>query len=186
MSSWDLSQPKFNQKEPLTSEEWLIPFTKYADLNSIKYPVVVVQEYGWVYFDLLRVRKLALSAMANCQVKTQMRYFGWCRITTGIVGSLSMWILMVNITKWEVDYLINACGYETGKVDDMAHYQRVKVVEFKAAYVTHWPQCQHEWPEVVFHGERGTPRGMAQQHLCRWCVSGYMVWRRISLCLKMV
>jgi hypothetical protein len=36
------------------------------------------------------------------------------------------------------------------------------MVEFKAAYVAHWPQCQGLWPEVVFYGERGTPNGMAQ------------------------
>lgn len=147
-------------KAPLTSEEWLIPFAKYADLNSIKYPVVVVQEYGWSVFRLAASAELALSAMANCQVKTHAtlvsaEYNGYCwQLTYVDIDGQHHQV--------EADYLINACGYETGKVDDMAHYQRKRMVEFKAAYVTHWPQCQHEWPEVVFHGERGTPRGMAQ------------------------
>ena len=37
------------------------------------------------------------------------------------------------------------------------------MVEFKAAYVSQWEQKQeHLWPEIIFHGERGTPRGMGQ------------------------
>ncbi|WP_425509211.1 FAD-dependent oxidoreductase [Vibrio ziniensis] len=151
-----LAQPK----EPVTSEEWLIPFAKYADLDSIKYPVVVVQEYGWSVFRLAASAELALGSMKNCQVMTHATLVSaefveqcWQLIYVDIVGKRH---------QIEIDYLINACGYETGKVDDMAHYQRKRMVEFKAAYVTHWPECQHEWPEVVFHGERGTPKGMAQ------------------------
>jgi len=37
------------------------------------------------------------------------------------------------------------------------------MVEFKAAYVSHWDECENgQFPEVVFHGERGTPQGMGQ------------------------
>ncbi len=151
-----LAQPK----EPVTSEEWLIPFAKYADLDSIKYPVVVVQEYGWSVFRLAASAELALGSMDNCQVMTHATL-----VSAEYIGK-SWHLSYVDIDgknhQIEADFLINACGYETGKVDDMAHYQRKRMVEFKAAYVTHWPQCQHEWPEVVFHGERGTPRGMAQ------------------------
>jgi len=58
-------------------------------------------------------------------------------------------------------YLINACGYRTGVIDDMAEMPKERMVEFKAAYITHWQQSDR-WPEVIFHGERGTPEGMAQ------------------------
>ena len=44
----------------------------------------------------------------------------------------------------------------------MVSAKRKRMVEFKAAYVAHWPQCQGLWPEIVFYGERGTPQGMAQ------------------------
>ena len=44
----------------------------------------------------------------------------------------------------------------------MLSAKRQRMVEFKAAYVAHWPQCQGAWPEIVFYGERGTPQGMAQ------------------------
>ena len=35
-------------------------------------------------------------------------------------------------------------------------------MEFKAAYVTKWQGTEGLWPEVIFHGQRGTPEGMAQ------------------------
>ena len=38
-----------------------------------------------------------------------------------------------------------------------------RMVEFKAAYVSRWAQGDKKhFPEVIFHGERGTPRGMGQ------------------------
>ena len=37
------------------------------------------------------------------------------------------------------------------------------MVEFKAAYISKWDSCCDTlWPEIIFHGERGTPRGMGQ------------------------
>ncbi|GAL14445.1 hypothetical protein JCM19233_5457 [Vibrio astriarenae] len=44
----------------------------------------------------------------------------------------------------------------------MVQQPRERLVEFKAAYVTRWTENQYQWPEVIFHGERGTPNGMAQ------------------------
>lgn len=62
----------------------------------------------------------------------------------------------------EFDYVVNACGFKSGEIDDMVSVHRQRMVEFKAAYVAHWPECEGLWPEIVFHGERGTPQGMAQ------------------------
>ena len=39
------------------------------------------------------------------------------------------------------------------------------MVEFKAAYLAKWDHEQVKssgWPEIIIHGERGTPNGMAQ------------------------
>jgi hypothetical protein len=62
----------------------------------------------------------------------------------------------------DVDYVVNACGYKTGTVDDWACKSRERMVEYKAAYVTKWEENRYLWPEVIYHGERGTPNGMAQ------------------------
>jgi len=145
---------------PLSTDDWVIPFAQHADLNAIKYPVVVVQEYGWSVFRLAASADLALQTMPHCEVLTHATL-------TEAAFENDQWLLTYTDAlglqhQAVADYLINACGYETGKVDDMAHFKRRRLVEFKAAYVTHWADCQHEWPEVIFHGKRGTPQGMAQ------------------------
>ncbi|WP_296404918.1 FAD-dependent oxidoreductase [Psychrobacter sp.] len=38
----------------------------------------------------------------------------------------------------KVDYLINACGFKTGIIDNMIGVPAKRMVEFKASYVTHW------------------------------------------------
>lgn len=43
----------------------------------------------------------------------------------------------------------------------MANFKRDRMVEYKAAYVVKWLKCEGVWPEVIFHGQRGTPNGMA-------------------------
>jgi hypothetical protein len=44
----------------------------------------------------------------------------------------------------------------------MLGFKRERFVEFKVAYVSQWDTCDTFWPEVIFYGERGTPKGMAQ------------------------
>ena len=61
------------------------------------------------------------------------------------------------------DYLINAAGFRSGKIDDLVGVECKSMVEFKAAYISKWDSCCDTlWPEIIFHGERGTPRGMGQ------------------------
>lgn len=151
-----LDQPNL----PSTMDEWMIPFAKHVDMEVLKFPVVAVQEYGWSVFRIAASATLALEKMPNCRLKTETQVIGveesddgWtleCLSSDGTVEFL------------QVDYLVNACGYETGSIDDLAQKPRERLVEFKAAYVTHWPQCEESWPEVIFHGPRGTPNGMAQ------------------------
>lgn len=83
----------------------------------------------------------------------------------------------------QVDYLINACGFRTGIIDNMLGVPAQRMVEFKASYVTHWPQPNTDTyesdaidnlahcigssshthlPEIIIHGKRGTPHGMVQ------------------------
>ncbi|SJZ42850.1 oxidoreductase [Vibrio cincinnatiensis] len=150
------SQPRY----PQTMDDWLIPFAQYANLEQLKYPVVAVQEYGWSVFRLAASAALTLNRLDNCQVFTHStlvhavfmddQWHLTYRDQAGIEHSLIC------------DYLINACGYETGTIDDLTTHPRQRFVEFKAAYVSHWPQCHQAWPEVIFHGPRGTPKGMAQ------------------------
>jgi hypothetical protein len=59
------------------------------------------------------------------------------------------------------DYLINSAGFKSGEIDNMLGFSRERYVEFKAAYVTKWKD-DIKFPEIIFHGKRGTEQGMAQ------------------------
>jgi hypothetical protein len=62
----------------------------------------------------------------------------------------------------EVDYLVNACGFRTGVIDDMVGVKVTRMVEFKSSYITHWDDAGGQIPEIIVYGNRGTPEGMAQ------------------------
>ncbi|MEL7292265.1 MAG: FAD-dependent oxidoreductase, partial [Pseudomonadota bacterium] len=145
---------------PSSMDEWVIPFAKHAELDALKFPVVVVSEPGWSVFRLAASATLALEKMANCQLMLNTK-------VVGIEEANNGWKIEVidkqqQTDSLQVDYLVNACGYETGSIDDLAKKRRQRLVEFKAAYVTRWQQTDEQWPEVIFHGPRGTDRGMAQ------------------------
>ncbi|GLO63262.1 oxidoreductase [Vibrio sp. MACH09] len=147
-------------KHPETISEWLIPFAKHVALDKIKYPVVVVQEFGLSVFRLAASATLTLQSHPKCQLFTgcllqgaEFHGSGW---NLNYVDDSSHYHSL------EVDYLVNACGYRSGTIDDVTRQPQKRLVEFKSAFVTRWPESQMHWPEVIFHGERGTPDGMAQ------------------------
>lgn len=156
-----LALQSLNQPEtPTTFDEWMIPFAQHIDLDQLKFPVIMVNEFGWSVFRLAATAMLAFEQMPHCSVMLNTRleqanHNGDC------------WQLQCENSQGETvyinaDYLVNACGYETGKLDDHSGFQRNRWVEFKAAYVTEWTACKQQWPEVVIHGPRGTEHGMAQ------------------------
>ncbi|MEI8632584.1 FAD-dependent oxidoreductase [Vibrio sp. PP-XX7] len=151
-----LEQPE----HPQVTDDWMIPFAKYADLQRLKFPVVAVQEYGWSVFRLAAMATLTLERLPNCTLLTSSTL-------TDSVFKEEQWFLKYTDQAGQqreitVDYLVNACGYETGKLDDLTGNQCERMVEFKAAYVTRWSDTRCVWPEVIFHGQRGTSQGMAQ------------------------
>ena len=145
-------------------EDWLVAFAKKVNLNKLKFPLVVVQEYGLSAFRFAAIVSLTIERLANCRLQTNRQVMNIKEKSEG-----SGWLVStkntINAEQVEVshyDYVVNACGFKSGELDDMLNAKRQRMVEFKAAYVAHWPQCQGLWPEVVFYGERGTPQGMAQ------------------------
>ena len=142
------------------TDDWVIPFAQHADLEKLKYPVIAVQEYGWSVFRVAASVSLTLESHSNCQLHLNTQLVnvvefdnGWkleCKNQSGQTETLY------------ADYLINSCGYETGVIDDLVEHPNKRLVEFKAAYVTKWESCHQKWPEVIFHGVRGTKNGMAQ------------------------
>ena len=168
--------------KPSCVDEWMIPVAKYLDLNKVKYPLIVVQEYGWNIFRLAASAQLALAeyehahVLTNTEVKQVVAVE--CTDCTDANHHVSKWrisyqrnkaqnkdaktIVNTNIESIEVDYLINACGFRTGIIDDMVGVDVTRMVEFKSSYITHWGESGGQIPEIIIYGERGTPEGMAQ------------------------
>ncbi len=154
----DALKLKDTLSNPVTLDEWMIPVVKNIDLERVKFPLIMVQEYGLNIFRLAASVTLALESISNAQLLLNT-------LVTDITREENSYILKYKQEKQEkeekFDYLINAAGFKSGEIDDMLGFTRERFVEFKAAYVTKW-ESDTVWPEVIFYGERGTPRGMAQ------------------------
>ena len=145
---------------PESHAQWLIPFARETNLDELKYPVVVVEEYGWSVFRLAACAELTLEHYSHATIKCNSELVD----AEYNRGQWTLTYIDENRLQQTMtcDYLINACGYKTGTLDDMVALPRQRMVEFKAAYVSQWDSDQAYWPEVIFHGQRGTPQGMAQ------------------------
>ena len=160
---------KIAQREPTQNptslDDWLIAFANQVDLNELKYPIALVQEHGLSVFRMAATAQLTLSNLANLKLHFSSSVNKLSR--TENKGVDSLWALSYLHSgqqhSSEFDYVINSAGFKTGIIDDLANKYRKRLVEFKAAYVAQWDKPQFgKWPEIIFHGERGTPQGMAQ------------------------
>ncbi len=177
---------------PSTVDEWVIPVAKYLDLNKVKYPLIVVQEYGWNIFRLAASAQLALDGYDNAHVftdtKVEQVVAVECTDCSNANHHVSKWRIdyqqspqafkhnnntsndtnndvakrTAQSDSIEVDYLVNACGFRTGIIDDMVGVDVTRMVEFKSSYITHWDDAGGQIPEIIVYGARGTPEGMAQ------------------------
>ena len=150
---------------PESLDDWLIAFANQVDLNELKYPIALVQEYGLSVFRMAATAQLTLSSLDNLTLHFSSSVNKLSR--TENKKEQSVWKLSYLYSEQqyacEFDYVINSAGFKTGIIDDLAKKHRKRLVEFKAAYVTHWKNDNYgKWPEIIFHGERGTPQGMAQ------------------------
>ena len=143
---------------PKTNEEWLIPFAKNLDFSTIKFPIIVVQEYGINLFRVAANSGLALEEMKSVKLLRE------CEVTNikEQNGKFKLEYIGTKSGSLEADYLINAAGFQTGIIDDMLGIKEQRMVEFKAAYTTKWERGDELWAEVIFHGIRGTDKAMGQ------------------------
>ena len=150
------------KKLPQSDDEWMIAVAQNIDLDKVQFPLIMVQEYGLNLFRLASGIALSLETLASVTLHTQT-----------LVHDISQ---EKHSKRWNVsytkdrqkhtesfDYLINAGGFRSGKIDDMLGTPCKTMVEFKAAYISRCTQYNDiRIPEIIFHGERGTPRGMGQ------------------------
>ena len=146
---------------PTSMDEWMIPVAKNIDLDKVQFPLIMVQEYGLNLFLLASSAKLRLDEKQNVKVLLNHKVKAVSKSSID-----ESWIVKYKhkdcVEEKKFDFLINAAGFRTGEVDDMLGFKRERFVEFKAAYVSQWDECETLWPEMIFYGERGTPQGMAQ------------------------
>lgn len=147
--------------QPKSPEQWMIAFAKSADLEQLKFPLILVQEYGISVFRLAAITSLSLEKSENCHLLTSTQVTSVTHNSTEKTWTIDTQCKSEN-QSYEVDYLINACGFRTGTIDDMIGLLPKRMVEFKAAYISHWSSHQHNWPEIIFYGARGTKNGMTQ------------------------
>jgi len=144
---------------PNNFDDYMISVAKNVDLEKLKFPLILVQEYGLNIFRLAAKCMLEFETMKNSKISLNTK-------VTNILQVNDKYIVEYKkdkkIQKEEFDYIINAAGFKTGSIDDMMDLKVNRLVEFKSAYVTKWNNNNELWPEVIFFGKRGTPAGMAQ------------------------
>ena len=142
--------------KPQNSDEWMVSVAQNLDFEKIQFPLILVQEYGLNLFRLASGATLMLEKMNNVNLKRATK-------VEKIQKEQEGWLVSYNNKEESFDYLINSAGFRTGKIDDMIDVPCKRMVEFKAAYVSHWKSREQTlFPEIIFHGERGTPQGMGQ------------------------
>ena len=145
---------------PKTLDEWMIPVARNISLDKVEYPIIMVQEYGLNLFRLASGVKLSLASIKNVNLFTNTEVLDIQAIDADKRYDVKYKKDGIEHTD-SYDYIINAAGFRTGKIDDMLEVPCKRMVEFKAAYVTKW-ENDTVFPEIIFHGERGTPKGMGQ------------------------
>lgn len=138
----------------------MINTLKFVDYNKLKTPVILVQEYGWNLFRLGAQAQLALGKTEYCDLKMQTNITKIKDVRHKNVGY--NWELSTKDAVYRVQYLVNSSGFKAGDFDASLHIRTEGLIEFKAAYVSKWEPISGLIPELIFHGERGTPRGMVQ------------------------
>jgi len=147
---------------PKSCDEWMIPVAKRIDLDKVQFPLIMVQEYGLNLFRLAAGTSLVLEDLETVKLHTQSIVYNIQKMGDNAGWELA-YIKKEESFKEHFDYLINAAGFRTGKIDDLLGAPCKTMVEFKAAYISHCDSFDRTpFPEIIFHGERGTPQGMGQ------------------------
>ncbi|HLV43183.1 MAG TPA: FAD-dependent monooxygenase [Brumimicrobium sp.] len=147
-------------KVPCTPDQWITNTIQLIDYEKLKTPVTLVQEFGWNLFRLGAQAQLALNKAEKCLLKTNTKVKSIKDVRNEKVNY--NWEIHTEKEMFKVNYLVNSCGFKTGTIDEALHINSERLIEFKAAYVSKWLLQSGLIPELIFHGERGTPGGMVQ------------------------
>ena len=148
--------------KPQSMDEWMIPVAQNIDLTKVQFPLIMVQEYGLNLFRLSAGVALSLEKLDSVTLQNNSIVHNIQKESISDGWEIS-YVKDDHSFKENFDYIINATGFRTGKIDDMLAVPCQRMVEFKSAYVSRWKEHSNTlFPEIIFHGERGTPQGMGQ------------------------
>lgn len=153
-----LQQPMVER--PKFPDEWMANAVKVVDYKQLKTPLILVQEYGWNLFRLAAQAQLALQKAEKCNLKLNTEVKQIKDVSNQNLGY--NWEITTDKATYRVHYLVNATGFMTSEFDKTLNLKTKRLIEYKAAYVSKWQPIGGLIPEMIFHGERGTPHGMAQ------------------------
>ena len=156
---------------PVAHDDWLCNALKFIDHSKLKSPLFMVQEFGWNLFRLAAQTQLALYQSDNCDLRLNTQIVEIKDVSDLGVGY--NWQLYTKDKMFKANYLVNSSGSNSSKFDSCLQLAPEQIVEFKASYIAKWQPTPGPIPELVFHGERGTPHGMAQ--LTPYCDNFYQI-----------
>lgn len=145
---------------PKSLDDWMAKAIKIIDINKLKAPIFIVQEYGWNMFRLAAQAGLALERAEHCYLKTNTSVTKIENVSNKDLDH--NWEVYTDNSVYKAKYLVNSGGFKTGTIEKSLNLTTQRLIEFKAAYVSKWDNSPGMLPEIIFHGERGTPNGMAQ------------------------
>ena len=158
-------------KRPHSSDEWMSNAIKLIDYKSLKMPIFLVQEFGWNLFRTAAQAQLALEKAESCCLKTNTEVTNIRDVRNRNLDY--NWEICTEGNVYNVKYLVNSCGFNTGYIDALLNLHSEHSIEYKAAYVAKWQPIDGLIPELIFHGERGTAHGMLQ--ITPYCEDYYQI-----------
>ena len=158
-------------KFPNSADEWMANTLQLINVEQLKLPVFIVQEFGWNLFRLGAQAQLAIKNSDKCHLKLNTTVTDLRDVRDQNLDY--NWEICTDDAIYKVRYLVNSCGFKTGIIDESLHLNTKRLIEFKAAYISKWQPIPGLIPELIFHGERGTSHGMAQ--LTPYCDDYYQI-----------
>ena len=142
-------------------DKWVIAALPTIDLGKVKMPLMLAQEYGLNLFRLAAGAHMLIEKLNRITLKLNTKLVHLEQTDNGFLATLKEHDGSTSQAMFE--YVINAAGYQTGKIDEMLGLSCTKAIEFKAAYIAKWKEAEEKrLPEMIFHGKRGSDAGMGQ------------------------
>lgn len=158
-------------QSPDCHDDWISNALKVVDWSKLKSPIFIVQEFGWNFFRLAAQAELALNSSENCDIKLNTQILDIKDVSD--LGLGYNWQLFTKDRMYKANYLVNSSGFNSNFLDSCLQLRSEHMAEFKASYTAKCLDIPAFIPELIFHGQRGTPHGMAQ--LTPYCGNYYQI-----------